>query len=117
MQAVSDIFLGWHRITAPEGGERDYYVRQLWDWKASAAVDAMDPGLLGVYSGICAWTLARAHARSGDPVTLGAYLGDSPTFDEAIADFSVAYADQNERDHQSLVEAINDKRIAAIYGI
>lgn len=113
MQATSDIFLGWQRIDAPDGVTRDFYVRQLWDWKASAAVDTMDPELLGVYAGMCAWTLARAHARSGDAITLASYLGTSPTFDRALADFAVAYADQNEVDHQVLVDAIKDGRVAA----
>ena len=75
MQAASDIFLGWQRSPAEDGVTRDFYVRQLWDWKASADVDTMDPELLGVYAGMCGWTLARAHARSGDAVTLAAYLG------------------------------------------
>jgi hypothetical protein len=113
MQATSDIFLGWQRIDAPDGVTRDFYVRQLWDWKASAAVDTMDPELLGVYAGMCAWTLARAHARSGDAVTLAAYLGSNSGFDRALADFAVAYADQNEVDHQVLVDAIKDGRVAA----
>ncbi len=117
MQAASDIFLGWQRVHAPDGVTRDFYVRQLWDWKASAAVDTMDPELLGVYAGICAWTLARAHARSGDAVTLGAYLGKTPTFERAVADFAVAYAGQNEVDHQRLVDAVLDGRVVAESGI
>jgi hypothetical protein len=113
MQAASDIFLGWQRLTELDGQARDYYVRQLWDWKASVSLDTMDPKSLCVYGGICAWTLARAHARSGDPVALGAYLGASSTFDQAIADFSLSYADQNEVDHQSLVDAIASGTIKA----
>ena len=113
MQAASDIFLGWQRLTELDGHARDYYVRQLWDWKASVSVDTMDPKSLSVYGGICAWTLARAHARSGDPVALAAYLGASSTFDQAIADFSLSYADQNEVDHQSLVDAIASGHIKA----
>jgi Uncharacterized protein conserved in bacteria (DUF2252) len=113
MQAASDIFLGWQRLTDLDGHARDYYVRQLWDWKASVSIDTMDPKSLCVYGGICAWTLARAHARSGDPVAVGAYLGASPTFDQAIADFSLAYADQNEADHQSLVDAIASGTVKA----
>jgi len=113
MQAASDIFLGWQRIDAPDGVTRDFYVRQLWDWKASAAVDTMDPELLGVYAGMCAWTLARAHARSGDAVTLAAYLGTSPVFDRAVADFAAAYGDQNEVDHRALVDAIEAGRVVA----
>ncbi|MGP0032211.1 MAG: DUF2252 domain-containing protein [Acidimicrobiales bacterium] len=117
MQAASDIFLGWQRIHAPDGVTRDFYVRQLWDWKYSAVVDVMDPELLRIYAGMCAWTLARAHARSGDVVTLAAYLGTSPVFDRALADFSVAYADQNEADHQALLDAIRDGRVVAQSGI
>jgi hypothetical protein len=113
MQAASDIFLGWQRLTELDGHSRDYYVRQLWDWKASVSVDTLDPKSLCVYGGICAWTLARAHARSGDPVALGAYLGTSSTFDQAIADFSLSYADQNEVDHRSLVDAIASGDIKA----
>ena len=117
MQAASDIFLGWQRSPAPDGVTRDFYVRQLWDWKASADVDTMDPELLGVYAGMCGWTLARAHARSGDAVTLAAYLGANSGFDRALADFAVAYADQNEVDHRALVDAIKDGRVVAETGI
>jgi hypothetical protein len=117
MQAASDIFLGWQRSPAPDGVTRDFYVRQLWDWKASADVDTMDPDLLRVYAGMCAWTLARAHARSGDAVTLAAYLGANAGFDRALADFAVAYADQNEVDHRALVHAIKDGRVIAESGI
>jgi hypothetical protein len=117
MQAASDIFLGWQRSPAPDGVTRDFYVRQLWDWKASADVDTMDPELLGVYAGMCAWTLARAHARSGDAVTLAAYLGANSGFDRALADFAVAYADQNEDDHRALVDAIKDGRVVAETGV
>jgi hypothetical protein len=113
MQTASDIFLGWQRLIELDGRPRDYYVRQLWDWKASVSIDTMDPKALCVYGGICAWTLARAHARSGDPVALGAYLGASATFDQSIADFSLSYADQNEVDHQSLVDAIASGNIPA----
>ena len=117
MQAASDIFLGWQRSPAEDGVTRDFYVRQLWDWKASADVDTMDPELLGVNAGMCVGTLARAHARSGDPVMLAAYLGTNLDFDRALADFAVAYADQNEVDHQALVDAIKDGRIIAESGI
>jgi hypothetical protein len=117
MQAASDIFLGWQRIHAPDGVTRDFYVRQLWDWKASASVDTMDPELLGVYAGMCAWTLARAHARSGDVVALASYLGGTATFDRAIADFAIAYADQNESDHDALVTAIRDGAVTATSGV
>jgi uncharacterized protein (DUF2252 family) len=105
MQATSDIFLGWHSITDPAGTPRDYYLRQLKDWKGSADVEAMNPSTMTVYAQLCGWTLARAHARSGDRIAVGSYLGGSPTFDHAVAEFSETYADQNERDYQALVEA------------
>jgi len=118
MQASSDIFLGWQRVDQGiDGRSHDYYMRQLWDWKASANVEAMDPGLLGFYAQICAWTLARAHARSGDPIAIGEYLGSSATFDNAMVSFASAYADQNERDHAALVDAIAAGTIEARTGI
>jgi len=117
MQAASDIFLGWQRSPAPDGVTRDFYVRQLWDWKATAAVDTMDPELLATYAGMCAWTLARAHARSGDAVTLAAYLGTTPIFGTAIADFAASYADQNDLDHRALVDAIQDGRVVATLSV
>ncbi len=117
MQAASDIFLGWERLTGVDGASHDYYVRQLWDWKASAAVDIMEPSTLGVYAGICAWTLARAHARSGDEIAIDAYLGSGQSFDPAVADFARAYADQNEVDHGALVDAIKDGRLESEPGV
>jgi hypothetical protein len=114
MQATSDIFLGWQR-TDPDldGQPRDYYVRQLRDWKASADIDTMTPRDLRIYAELCGWTLARAHARSGDRIAIAAYLGGSDAFDQAIRTFAAAYADQNERDHQALVEAVRSGRVAA----
>ena len=117
MQASSDIFLGWQRTVGPDGVEQDYYMRQLWDWKASPDVDTMAPEIMAVYGQICGWTLARAHARSGDRVAISAYLGDDDTFDRAIADFSRLYADQNELDHQALVSAIASDQVAAEAGV
>jgi uncharacterized protein (DUF2252 family) len=117
MQASSDILLGWLRERGPDGERRDFYLRQLWDWKTSADLDAMDPSAIGPYGQLCAWTLARAHARSGDAVAIGAYLGSRTTFEEAIADFAEAYADQNERDHAVLLEAIRAGRVDATQGI
>jgi uncharacterized protein (DUF2252 family) len=117
MQAASDIFLGWDRVKAPDGVTRDFYFRQLWDWKASADIDSMIPEGLIIYGQICGWTLARAHARSGDPVAIGAYLGSSETFDRAIGEFAVAYADQNAVDHQALVDAIASGTIEATMGV
>jgi len=112
MQAASDSFLGW--CGAERGGERrDFYVRQLWDGKGSIDVEALSPRGLEVYARMCGWTLARAHARSGDAVAIGAYLGSKATFDQAIAEFATAYADQNERDHAALVAAIDSGRLPA----
>src|SRR3954451_18597677 len=106
MQASSDIFLGWQRTTGPDGVDRDYYVRQLRDWKFSFPIEQMLPTGMGLYAGLCGWTLARAHARSGDRVTLAAYLGSSDKFDNAIADFAETYAGQNERDYDALAAAV-----------
>ena len=95
MQTASDLFLGWlHVADSPDAGERDFYVRQLRDWKGSAEVEAMVPKGMRIYAEMCGWTLARAHARSGDPVAIAAYLGKSEAFDRAIAEFAVIYADQ-----------------------
>jgi uncharacterized protein (DUF2252 family) len=113
MQAESDIFLGWTRVPGPDGVDRDFYVRQLKDWKFSAPIEQMVPSGLVVYARVCGWTLARAHARSGDRVALAAYLGDSDTFDQAIADFAETYADQNERDYAALQAAVKDGRAEA----
>ncbi len=117
MQASSDIFLGWHSVVGPDGVSRDFYMRQLWDWKASAAIEAMDPEVLGIYAGICAWTMARAHARTGDEIAIGAYLGGGKSFDHAIADFATLYADQNQIDHQALVDAITNGNLVAESGV
>ncbi|HEY8281861.1 MAG TPA: DUF2252 domain-containing protein [Leifsonia sp.] len=117
MQAVSDIFLGWVRTPGIDGETRDFYIRQLRDWKGSADVDAMVPSGMQTYGRICGWTLARAHARTGDPVAIAAYLGGSATFDEAILAFAGSYADQNERDHQALLAAIVSGRITAEGGV
>ena len=97
MQAASDMFLGWQRIEGVDGIQRDFYVRQLWDWKASANLDTMTPEVLSIYSDICGWTLARAHARSGDRIAIASYLGRGPSFDRSLADYAVAYADQNDQ--------------------
>ncbi len=113
MQAASDIFLGWCPALGLDGRERDFYVRQLWDWKRSAEVERLTPRGLEVYAGMCGWTLARAHARSGDRIAIAAYLGGGDSFDEAIVDFSEVYADQSERDHAALLEAIDAGRIEA----
>jgi uncharacterized protein (DUF2252 family) len=117
MQAVSDIFLGWIRATGFDGRSRDFYLRQLRDWKASAEVETMLPGGMRTYGEMCGWTLARAHARSGHPLAVAAYLGGGPSFDVAVQEFTESYADQNERDHQSLLDAIASGRIKAGAGV
>jgi uncharacterized protein (DUF2252 family) len=106
LQAASDIMLGWFRAHAPDGVDRDFYVRQLWDGKLTANLDTMIPENFAPYGEMCAWTLARAHARSGDRIALASYLGSGDVFDRAIADFADAYADQNERDYESFVAAL-----------
>jgi uncharacterized protein (DUF2252 family) len=107
MQAASDVFLGWLRVGDDlDGGRRDYYVRQLWDAKASAPVDSMSADEMAAYGAICGWTLARAHARSGDRVAIAASLGAGDGFDRELAGFARTYADQNEHDHAALVRAV-----------
>jgi len=113
MQATSDIMLGWCKAQGADDGLRDFYVRQLWDWKVSGNIETMTPGTMRVYAQICGWILARGHARSGDATAIAAYLGSSDTFDRAMVRFAEAYADQNEDDHRALVEAIRTGRIAA----
>jgi uncharacterized protein (DUF2252 family) len=113
MQAASDIFLGWCSNVGPDGRRRDFYVRQLWDQKGSSEIETMAPPAMEIYARVCGWSLARAHARSGDPVAIGGYLGSGATFDSAIAEFSAAYADQNERDHAALLAAIDSGRLEA----
>jgi uncharacterized protein (DUF2252 family) len=112
MQAVSDIFLGWESADGIDGVRRHFYVRQLADWKGSAVIEEMTPGSLSDYGRLCGWTLARAHARSGDRVAIAAYLGDDTTFAHAIAEFSVAYADQNDQDYAAMQAAMRSGRIA-----
>ena len=117
MQASSDIFLGWTHIVGPDGKDRDYYVRQLRDWKFSVPIEQMRPKGLRAYARMCGWTLARAHARSGDRITIAAYLGESDTFDQAITDFAETYADQNERDYTAFQEAVTQGRVEAERGV
>jgi uncharacterized protein (DUF2252 family) len=114
MQAQSDIFLGWTHIAGPDGVERDFYVRQLRDWKFSVPIELMRPEGMVVYSRLCGWTLARAHARSGDRIALASYLGGSAKFDNAIADFAETYADQNELDYAAFQAAVKDGRAEAV---
>lgn len=111
MQASSDIFLGWTHVTGADGVDRDFYVRQLRDWKFSAPIELMIPGGMTFYARLCGWTLARAHARSGDRIALAAYLGGSSKFDEAIAEFAEIYADQNELDFAAFRDAADDGTI------
>jgi uncharacterized protein (DUF2252 family) len=116
MQASSDIFLGWDHVTGLDGVERDFYIRQLRDWKGSADTDQMVPKGMAVYGRLCGWTLARAHARSGDRIAIAAYLGTGKSFDNAIVAFAETYADQNERDYRALQRAA-DGRIAVESGL
>jgi uncharacterized protein (DUF2252 family) len=116
MQAASDILLGWERFDFV-GKERDYYIRQLRDWKGSADITGMTPAGMQLWGQMCGWTLARGHARSGDRIAIASYLGKSEEFDRAIVDFSIAYADQNERDYRMLQQAVASGRFAAETGI
>jgi uncharacterized protein (DUF2252 family) len=117
MQTASDIFLGWQRVKDMDGQRRDYYIRQLHDWKGSADIDGLRVAGATMYARMCGATLARAHARSGDWIAMASYLGKSDVFDEAMADFSAAYADQNERDYEALVGAVASGRIEAQTGL
>lgn len=117
MQAASDILLGWSRVEGPDGIDRDFYVRQLWDWKASANLETMPPERMGIYGRMCAWTLARAHAKTGDAVAIASYLGAGARFDEAMRRFAVAYADQNERDYGSFIDALSTGALSAVRGV
>ena len=113
MQAASDILLGWLPALGFDDGKRDFYVRQLWDGKRSVQVETLPPEGLAIYGRVCGWTLARAHARSGDRIAIGSYLGKGKTFDRAIAEFSERYADQNELDYGKLADAVKSGRIEA----
>jgi uncharacterized protein (DUF2252 family) len=113
MQAASDIFLGW---TRGADVNRNYYWRQLRDMKASAEVEVMTPVGLALYARTCGWTLARAHARSGDPVAIAAYLGEDDQFDRSMVDFAKRYADQNELDYKAFADAIRSGRLEALEG-
>ena len=118
MQATSDIFLGWQHISSGiDGRERDFFVRQLKDWKGSFAFEAAAPAGAAAYGKACGWTLARAHARSGERIAIASYLGKSGRFDEAIAAFAETYADQNERDYRALQEAVDEGRVEAQTGL
>ena len=116
-QAASDIMLGWIRADGVDGVSRDFYVRQLWDAKGSALVELMEPDLMRLYAGVCGSELARAHARSGDAIAIASYLGTNDTFDRALALFAESYANQNERDYETLTKAVNDGQIKAETGV
>jgi uncharacterized protein (DUF2252 family) len=117
MQAASDIMLGWFRTTGIDGAQRDFYIRQLWDGKGSAIIELMEPDGLVAYAEICGWTLAKAHARSGDPLTISGYLGSGEAFDRAMVEFAEDYADQNDRDYAAFRAAIDSGRLAAETGL
>jgi len=118
MQAASDIFLGWlHVKSGLDEQPRDFYGRQLKDWKGSAEIEQMNAQAMAVYGRLCGWTLARAHARSGDRIAIASYLGGGDVFDRAITEFSKAYAEQNERDYHALEAAVKSGRIAAQTGL
>jgi len=117
MQGATDIFLGWQRIRGLDGVTRDYYLRQFHDWKGGANVDNLRVRGATFYARLCAAALARAHARWGDRIAIASYLGKSDAFARAIADFSVTYADQNERDYEAFTEAVKSGRLAAQPGV
>jgi uncharacterized protein (DUF2252 family) len=117
MQASSDAFLGWVRVRNVDGADRDYYGRQLRDWKGSLDVDQMEPGAMAAYGRLCGWTLARAHARSGDRIAITSYIGRSDRFDRAMVAFASSYAEQNERDYQALRDAVAAGTVEALEGL
>ena len=117
VQSASDIFLGWDSVTAEDGITRDFYFRQMWDWKLSADIETMRPEGLAVYVQMCGWVLALGHARSGDAIAISSYLGTSTRFDEAMCRFASAYADQNDKDHRALQQAIATNKVHAISDI
>ncbi|GAA4379908.1 DUF2252 domain-containing protein [Paeniglutamicibacter cryotolerans] len=117
LQASGDIFLGWQSVEGIDGVARDFYIRQLHDWKGSVDVDDIRPRGAKFYASMCGQALARAHARAGDRMAIAAYLGKGSRFDEAIATFSSAYAEQNERDYEAFVSAVTSGRIQAVTGI
>jgi uncharacterized protein (DUF2252 family) len=117
MQSASDVLLGWLHALGLDGVERDFYVRQLWDAKGSAIVELMEPNAMEEYGKLCGWTLAHAHARSGDAIAIGEYLGSGDVFDQALAEFAERYADQNERDYEALKAAAESGRVAVQSGL
>jgi uncharacterized protein (DUF2252 family) len=117
MQAASDVLLGWQTAIGFDAKERDFYVRQLWDGKGSALIETMPAQNMAMYAGLCGWTLARAHARSGDRVAIASYLGTGDSFDRAMVRFAEAYAEQNEADHRALERAVEVGRLEAVTGM
>jgi hypothetical protein len=117
MQSASDVMLGWLHTVGLDGQERDFYLRQLWDAKGSAIIELMEPRTLERYGEICGWTLAKAHARSGDAIAIGSYLGSGDVFDQALAEFAERYADQNDRDYAALKAAAESGRVAVQTGL
>ena len=117
VQSSSDIFLGWDTVIGPDGIPRDFYFRQMWDWKLSADIDIMRPEGMAIYVQMCGWVLALGHARSGDAIAINSYLGNSNRFDEAMCRFASAYADQNDKDHAALKRAIATNKVHAISDI
>jgi hypothetical protein len=118
MQATSDIFLGWQHVSAGlDGNERDFYIRQLKDWKGSFAFEGAVPAGAAAYGKACGWTLARAHARSGDRIAIASYLGKGEAFDRAMCDFAEAYADQNDADFKVFKGAVDSGKLKAVTGI
>ena len=118
MQAASDIMLGWlHTDQGLDGQPRDFYIRQLWDAKGSALIELMEPNAMAAYAEVCGWSLAKAHARSGDAIAIGSYLGSGDVFDRSLATFAELYADQNERDYEALKQAVESGRVKAESGL
>ncbi len=113
MQTASDVMLGWVRAQGVDGRNRDFYVRQMWDWKGSVRTETMDAGGLTAYAEICGMTLAHAHARGGDRIAIASYLGKGETLDRAMAEFAESYADQSERDYEALRAAVREGRVEA----
>jgi predicted alpha/beta hydrolase len=116
-QAASDILLGWIEVTGLDGQAHHYYIRQLWDQKGSAVIEAMNPQAMTMYAHLCGRSLAKAHARSGDAIAIASYLGSGDSLDRALSSFAEAYADQNERDYRALENAVASGRVRSEPGM